>query len=77
MLLFTIFGRLGVIGPVVEHPGPRAPKKPTMSSKTPLQNLLSAIRLAEGIPRDRENYRGLDEMLIQLRTAAKDLEGQS
>ncbi|UXM90921.1 hypothetical protein [Paenarthrobacter sp. JL.01a] len=48
-----------------------------MSSQTPLQNLLSAIRLAEGIPRDRENYRGLDEMLIQLRTAAKDLEGQS
>ncbi len=51
-------------------------KKPAMRKhQTPLQNLLNAIRLAEGIPRDQYNYLGLDEMLVNLRSAAKDLEG--
>lgn len=45
--------------------------------QTPLQNLLNAIRLAEGIPRDQYNYLGLDEMLVNMRSAAKDLEAAS
>jgi hypothetical protein len=34
-------------------------------------NLATCISLAESLPRERETYRILDELLIELRTLAK------
>lgn len=62
------------IGPFMSGRTPRVRSTPMTHHQTPLQNLLAAIRLAEGIPRDRDNYLGLDEMLVHLRAAAKDIE---
>lgn len=39
-------------------------------------NIETCISLAEALPRDRDNYRVLDELLIELRTLAKQTESK-
>ena len=58
------------IGPVVEHPGPRAHKKPTMSATT----LRELAGIVDGLDEDHHDYREVRAAKRLIHDLLKDAE---